>query len=126
MRLAVTVEGGTAHRALLAVLAGTGHVVEVGRDVPCLDVSERAVLLADRVVPVVLTTPRVGEVGVVEDLLVDRAFPDVPGEATALASLGDLAVTTLEDLHEVLCAAALARAAGVSADVVRAGLSSLG
>ncbi|MDP9182271.1 MAG: Mur ligase family protein, partial [Actinomycetota bacterium] len=31
-----------------------------------------------------LNVPRQGEVGVVEDLLVDRAFPDVPGEATEL------------------------------------------
>ena len=78
--------------------------------------------LPDRTVAVVLRTPRAGEVGVVEDLLVDRAFEDVPGEATVLAELGDLLVSSVEDLRQVLGAAALARAAGVSAAHVRAGV----
>jgi len=87
-----------------------------------LDVEAGLVHLPGRTVAVVLRTPRDGEVGVVEDLLVDRAFPDVPGEATVLAELGDLLVSTVEELRQVLGAAALARAAGLSAEHVRAGL----
>ncbi|MCW2614008.1 MAG: murD [Frankiales bacterium] len=79
---------------------------------------------------VVLRTPRAGEVGVVEDLLVDRAFTsdvgeDVPGEATVLAELGDAQVTTVEDLHALLGAAALARAVGIGAEAVREGVRSV-
>ncbi|MDP9434945.1 MAG: UDP-N-acetylmuramoyl-L-alanine--D-glutamate ligase [Actinomycetota bacterium] len=66
--------------------------------------------------------PRPGELGVVEDLLVDRAFPDVPGEGTELASLADLAVPGAHNVANALAAAALARATGVPAAAVRAGL----
>jgi UDP-N-acetylmuramoylalanine--D-glutamate ligase len=69
-----------------------------------------------------LRTPRAGELGLVEDLLVDRAFPDVPGEATELASLADLTVTGAHNVSNALAAAALARAYGVPASAVREGL----
>jgi UDP-N-acetylmuramoylalanine--D-glutamate ligase len=69
-----------------------------------------------------LGTPRSGELGLVEDLLVDRAFEDVAGEATDLASLGDLTVTGAHNVANALAAAALARAYGVSAEAVRIGL----
>jgi UDP-N-acetylmuramoylalanine--D-glutamate ligase len=69
-----------------------------------------------------LQSPRAGELGVVEDLLVDRAFPDVPGEATELATLGDLTVPGDHNVANALAAAALARAYGVPAEAVRAGL----
>ncbi|MFN2521941.1 MAG: UDP-N-acetylmuramoyl-L-alanine--D-glutamate ligase [Mycobacteriales bacterium] len=69
-----------------------------------------------------LRTPRPGELGLVEDLLVDRAFPDVAGEATELASLADLTVTGGHNVANALAAAALARAYGVPAGAVRTGL----
>jgi UDP-N-acetylmuramoylalanine--D-glutamate ligase len=71
-----------------------------------------------------LRPPREGELGLVETLLVDRAFADVPGEATELASLHDLTVTGGHNVANALAAAALARAYGVSADAVRGGLRS--
>jgi len=71
-----------------------------------------------------LRTPRRGELGLVEDLLVDRAFPDVAGEGTELATLGDLSVAGGHNVANALAAAALARAYGVSADAVRQGLLS--
>jgi UDP-N-acetylmuramoylalanine--D-glutamate ligase len=77
---------------------------------------------AGRQVPFTLRVPRAGEIGIVEDLLVDRAFPDVPGEATELASLGDLKVPGLHNVANALAAAALARAFGVPAEAVRQGL----
>jgi UDP-N-acetylmuramoylalanine--D-glutamate ligase len=69
-----------------------------------------------------LRTPRPGELGLVEDLLVDRAFPDVEGEATELASLADLTVHGGHNVANALAAAALARAYGVPAATVRDGL----
>jgi UDP-N-acetylmuramoylalanine--D-glutamate ligase len=69
-----------------------------------------------------LRTPRPGELGLVEDLLVDRAFADLPGEATELASLSDLTVPGAHNVANALAAAALARAYGVAAADVRAGL----
>lgn len=73
-----------------------------------------------------LQAPREGELGVVEDLLVDRAFTgpgDTPGEATVLVELADLQVPGAHNVANALAAAALARSYGVSAEAVRAGLS---
>lgn len=75
-----------------------------------------------RRVTVTLQVPRPGEVGRVEELLVDRAFADVAGEATELASLADLPVPGSHNVANALAAAALARAVGVSAGSVAAGL----
>jgi UDP-N-acetylmuramoylalanine--D-glutamate ligase len=69
-----------------------------------------------------LGTPGAGELGLVEDLLVDRAFPDVPGEATEIATLADLPVTGAHNVANALAAAALARSYGVPASAVRDGL----
>ncbi|MBC7373951.1 MAG: hypothetical protein H7323_08175 [Frankiales bacterium] len=90
-----------------------------------LDADAGIVHLPGRTVAVVLGTPRPGEVGMVEDLLVDRAFADVVGEATALCCLGDLVITTVEELFEVLGAVALARAAGACVDAVTAGVRNM-
>ncbi len=69
-----------------------------------------------------LQAPRQGEVGVVEDLLVDRAFPDVPGEATELALLQDVGVPGAHNVANALAAATLARSFGVPVEAVREGL----
>ena len=74
-----------------------------------------------------LGVPAAGELGVVEDLLVDRAFPhrpsgDVPGEGTVLATLADVPVPGAHNVANALAAAALARSYGVPADAVRDGL----
>ena len=69
-----------------------------------------------------LQAPRPGELGVVEDLLVDRAFDGVAGEATELAAVGDLTVPGRHNVANALAAAALARAYGVPAAAVRDGL----
>ena len=74
-----------------------------------------------------LRVPRIGQLGLVEDLLVDRAYTfalggDVPGEATELTSLGDLTVHGSHNVANALAAAALARAYGVPAESVHEGL----
>jgi UDP-N-acetylmuramoylalanine--D-glutamate ligase len=74
-----------------------------------------------------LGTPRPNELGVVEDLLVDRAFDDhgkpvALGEAVELASLDDIRPPAPHNVANALAAAALARSYGVPAAAVRDGL----
>jgi UDP-N-acetylmuramoylalanine--D-glutamate ligase len=78
----------------------------------------------DRRVAFTLQSPRPGELGVVEGLLVDRAFLDVPGEATELASVSDVGVPGDHNIANALAAAALARSYGVPAEAVAQGLRS--
>ena len=70
-----------------------------------------------------LEAPRIGELGLVEDLLVDRAFVADPVKgAVELATLADLHLDGRHNVANALAAAALARAYGVSAEAVRDGL----
>ncbi|MGQ0841064.1 UDP-N-acetylmuramoyl-L-alanine--D-glutamate ligase [Actinokineospora sp.] len=70
-----------------------------------------------------LDTPRPGELGVVEDLLIDRAFVDDPATtAVELATLADVRPVGAHNVANALAAAALARAYGVSPEAVGAGL----
>ncbi|QWF77019.1 UDP-N-acetylmuramoyl-L-alanine--D-glutamate ligase [Amycolatopsis sp. CA-230715] len=70
-----------------------------------------------------LGMPRAGELGLVEDLLVDRAFVDDPAHAAEeLCALADVRPPGPHNVANALAAAALARAYGVPADAVRKGL----
>ncbi|TDD80052.1 UDP-N-acetylmuramoyl-L-alanine--D-glutamate ligase [Actinomadura darangshiensis] len=70
-----------------------------------------------------LQVPRPGELGVVEELLVDRAYTDDPGsQAAELAALGDVRPFAPHNVANALAAAGLARAFGVPPEAVRAGL----
>ncbi|MFC4059886.1 UDP-N-acetylmuramoyl-L-alanine--D-glutamate ligase [Planomonospora corallina] len=70
-----------------------------------------------------LQVPRPGQLGVVEDLLVDRAFTADPvREAAELASLEDVRPFAPHNVANALAAAALARAYGVPPEAVRQGL----
>lgn len=78
---------------------------------------------AVRSVGFTLGVPAPGQLGVVEDLLVDRAFvADPASNAEELASFGDVRPFAPHNVANALAAAALARAYGVSAAAVRAGL----
>ena len=61
-----------------------------------------------------LGTPAPGELGVVEDLLVDRAFVSDPQEASMIAALKDIQPTLPHSVLNALAAAALARSVDVS------------
>lgn len=86
-------------------------------------VAEAEVIEGARAIGVTLGTPAPSMVGIVEDLLVDRAF--IAERASSAAEIG-----ALEDLDSLepgvvlaaLAAAALARAHGVSQQAVRTGL----
>ena len=75
-----------------------------------------------RVVKFTLDAPRPGEIGVVEELLVDRAFVDDPQEASALAELSDINPQAPHNVANALAAMALARSCGVNIDSIAQGL----
>lgn len=76
-----------------------------------------------RAVGFTLGTPAPGNLGVVEDLLVDRAFIEERATSAAeLCTLDDLASPAPHVVANALAAAALARAHGVSQQAVRDGL----
>lgn len=102
-------------------------------------VREAGVIEGARAVGFVAGTPSAGDLGLVGDVLVDRAFhaaPDDPDRRKSAAEIGTLAdLTQLGDRNGVvashivadaLAAAALARAHGVPASAVRDGLRSFG
>lgn len=67
-------------------------------------------------------TPAPGEVGVVEELLIDRAFVSNPQEATMIAELNDVTPTVPHNVSNALAAAALALSVGASHESIRAAL----
>jgi len=69
-----------------------------------------------------LDTPAPGEIGVVEELLVDRAFVSDPQEAAMLAEIVDVKPTVPHNVANALAAAGLVRALGVSTEAVRSAL----
>ncbi|NCT89972.1 UDP-N-acetylmuramoyl-L-alanine--D-glutamate ligase [Cellulomonas sp. APG4] len=110
-------------------------VYPVGDEVVERMVREAEVQEGARAVGVGTGTPRAGEIGIVEGLVVDRAFhasdddPARQGAAEELATLDDLAHLAGPDgrlarhvVLDALAAAALARAQGVPARAVGAGL----
>jgi UDP-N-acetylmuramoylalanine--D-glutamate ligase len=70
-----------------------------------------------------LDTPGPGEIGVVEELLVDRAFVADPQEAVMIAELTDVKPTVPHNVSNALAAAGLARTVGVSHEAIGAALS---
>lgn len=70
-----------------------------------------------------LETPGAGELGLVENLLVDRAFISPSGEAQVLAELEDIKPTVPHNVSNALAAAGLARAIGISYEHIKNGLS---
>lgn len=94
--------------------------------VSLLDASDRAILNGDDAGVMkattswkgektffLLDTPGPGEIGIVEDLLVDRAFVIDPQEAVMIANLVDVKPTVPHNVSNALAAAALALAGGV-------------
>ena len=70
-----------------------------------------------------LDTPGPGEIGVVEELLVDRAFVSDPQEASMIAEVIDVKPTVPHNVSNALAAAGLARTIGVSHEAIGKALS---
>ena len=82
----------------------------------------RANQFKDRKVFFSLNTPAPGEIGVVEELLVDRAFVDDPQQASMICELVDIVPTVPHNVSNALAAAGLARAIDVPHDVIQKAL----
>jgi UDP-N-acetylmuramoylalanine--D-glutamate ligase len=88
-------------------------------------VREADVLEGARAVGFTLGMPGVGMVGLVEDILADRAFIEQRDSSAAeLCTISDLASPAPHFVANALAAAALARSHGVSQEAVRDGLRS--
>lgn len=120
------------HGSMEAYAADKGRVYE-GNTVACVyNVADRAtedlVREADveegcRAVGFTLGTPGPSQLGVVEGILVDRAFvADRHKQARELAEVADITPAVPHNVANALAAAALARAFGVGSDAVRDGL----
>ena len=70
-----------------------------------------------------LDTPAPGEIGVVEELLVDRAFVADPQEAAMISELIEVTPTVPHNVSNSLAAAGLARTVGVSHEAIRAAIT---
>jgi len=66
-----------------------------------------------------LQTPKPGEIGLVEDLLVDRAFVSDPMEAAMFCELSEVQPTAPHAVSNALAAAGLSRAIGIDHEVIR-------
>lgn len=69
-----------------------------------------------------LDTPAPGEIGVVEELLVDRGFVTDPQEAAMICELADLVPMVPHNVSNALAAAGLARAIGVPHEAIQKAL----
>lgn len=70
-----------------------------------------------------LETPAPGEIGVVEELLVDRAFVPDAQEAKVFAELTEITPTVPHQISNALAAAGLASTIGIKHEVIRTALS---
>ncbi|MCP9946168.1 UDP-N-acetylmuramoyl-L-alanine--D-glutamate ligase [Streptomyces somaliensis] len=120
------------HGSMEAYAADKGRIYE-GNTVACVynasdGATEDLVRAADveegcRAIGFTLGTPGPSQLGVVDDLLVDRAFvPDRQRQAQELARVSDVNPPAPHNIANALAAAALARAFGVEPAAVREGL----
>jgi UDP-N-acetylmuramoylalanine--D-glutamate ligase len=86
------------------------------------EVVTRANRFSGRKVFFSLDTPGPGEIGVVEELLVDRAFVADPLEAAMICELKDIRPTVPHNVSNALAAAALARTVNVSHEHIQKAL----
>lgn len=70
-----------------------------------------------------LDTPGPGEIGLIEELLVDRAFVPDPQEAAVIAELHEITPTVPHQVANALAAAGLALTVGVAHEQIRRGLT---
>lgn len=122
------------HGSMDAYAADKGRIYE-GNQIACVHncadpATEALVRRADvaegcRAVGFTLGTPGPSELGVVDGILVDRAFvEDRQRQAQELAEVTDITPSAPHNIANALAAAALARAYGVPAAAVRDGLRS--
>ena len=100
-------------------IAKMSEILIVNFDDPV--VAERSKAVTNRVVAFTLHTPKPNEIGLVENLVVDRAF--INGDAEALFELHHLTPAVPHNLLNAMAAAALARSVGASSEAIAKALS---
>lgn len=100
-------------------IAKMSEILIVNFDDPV--VAERSKAVTNRVVAFTLQTPKPNEIGLVENLVVDRAF--INGDAEALFELHHLTPAVPHNLLNAMAAAALARSVGASSEAIAKALS---
>lgn len=108
-------------RAKLKIFNGAQQVIINGDD-PRLHQSIDALLREREITTYTLQVPQYGELGIVEDLLIDRAFTGAQNVATELAQLADINPPAPHNVSNALAAAGLARAMGIEPDAISQGL----
>ena len=103
-------------KAKLDLLSRSGTAILNGDDATVVEGSRH---WQGRKVFYTLQTPKPGEIGLVEDLLVDRAFVVDPLEAAMFCELNEVQPTAPHSVSNALAAAGLARAIGVDHEVIR-------
>jgi UDP-N-acetylmuramoylalanine--D-glutamate ligase len=86
------------------------------------EIVKRSNRFTDRKVFFSLDTPAPGEMGVVEELLVDRAFVTDPQQAAMICELADIKPTVPHNVSNALAAAALARSIDISHEIIQKAL----
>ena len=86
------------------------------------EVARRAQIWQGRKIFYSLETPAAGELGIVEDLLIDRAFVHNPQEASMNAQISDIQPTLPHSVSNALAAAGLALSVGVSYEDIQKAL----
>ena len=74
-------------------------------------------------IPFHLGSPASGEIGLVEDLIVDRALVDDPMNAQVLVEVAVLPSSASHNVSNAMAAAALSKAIGIGADAITRGLA---
>ena len=107
--------------AKLKIFDGAKHALINGDD-PRLHEAKIALASKREMTSFTLQVPQYGELGLVEDLLVDRAFTGSQTIATELCELVDVNPPAPHNVLNALAAAGLARSMDISSDAIRKGL----
>lgn len=108
------------------IFDGTVHAVVYNAADPATEVAARGadIMPGCHVVGTTLDAPDAGMLGVVDGMLVDRAFlPDRQTHTAELIAVEDLVVLGRHNIENALVASAMARSFGIAAASVRAGLA---
>jgi UDP-N-acetylmuramoylalanine--D-glutamate ligase len=89
-----------------------------------VEVSLRSAAFSGEKIFYSLETPAPGELGLVEELLIDRAFGSDPTTAEVIAELADITPQVPHNVSNALAAAGIALAVGIAHSDIKAGLAS--
>ncbi|MEI6405246.1 MAG: UDP-N-acetylmuramoyl-L-alanine--D-glutamate ligase [Actinomycetes bacterium] len=118
-----TLEAYTAAKARIYERTQVAAIFNVADTQTIKMVEDADVIEGCRAVGFTLGIPDISMLGVVDEFLVDRAFlPNRRDSALELAQIDDLAIPARHNIENALAACALARAHGVDARAIRAGL----